>query len=120
MEFVFRLDYDNKTYGQIKRYIEVMLEIGKSRIKTIRSRRSAGGCGFHLEVTMQIPDSILKQIKNPDCFMLGIRYTLMDCYGRIKGDIARLTLNKRVDRLADYKDGRYAQEWKTEYDAGIV
>ena len=114
--FVFRLDYDNITRSQLNTYIDVIKAIGKGRIKTIRSRRSAGGHGFHLEITIQVYDTMLRTIKNADCFILGIRYALSDCYGRIKGDIARMHLNKRVDRMADYKDGKYASSWKIEHN----
>jgi len=118
MEFIFRLDYDNITCFQLETYLDVILKIGKRRIKKIRSRLSAGGHGFHVEVTIQIPDSLLKTIPSFNSFILGIRYAFNDCFGRVKGDIARMKLDKRVDRLADYKDGKYASEWKTEYSGG--
>jgi len=114
--FLFRLDFDDIEQEQLNVYIDVIKAIGKRRIITIRSRTSAGGHGFHLEITIQVYDSMLRKIKNVDSFILGVRYLLNDCYGRVKGDIARMHLDRRVDRLADFKDGRYASEWKMEYD----
>jgi len=54
-----------------------------------------------------------------DCFILGVRYLLNDCYGRVKGDISRMQRGKRVDRLASHKDGKNATTWKIEYEEDL-
>lgn len=119
MEFVFRLDLDYIDKKTLEKYIDMIKKIGKARIKKIRYRVSAGGEGYHVEITYQVPDPLVKMMSDANMFLLGVRFSLLDCYGRIKGDIARHKNGERIDRLADYKYNRttqyegYAGNWHT-------
>jgi hypothetical protein len=115
MNFIVKVDLDNITKEDAKRYMKMILRLGKRRIEKIRYRMSSSGNGFHVELTYFIPKAVYEDIRDPEAFKLGVRYGILDCYGRQKADISRLLINQKTDQLAEYKNGVYAREWKDFY-----
>ena len=115
MLMTFYIDLDDITEKMVMQYLRLIKRIGKWRILQLCYRLSSGGHGYHIRIAMDIPESFKETIKDFDSFKLGLRYLFLDCYGRLKTDIARLYLGQEMDRLAIYKDGKYAGQWKTFY-----
>ena len=115
MNFIVRVDLDNIIEADAKQYMKMILRLGKRRIEKIRYRLSSSGNGFHVELTYFIPKAVYEDIRDPEAFKIGVRYGILDCYGRQKADISRLIINQKTDQLAEYKNGVYAREWKDFY-----
>jgi hypothetical protein len=115
MNFICRTDIDNINEAEVKRYMKLIIKLGKRRIEKVRYRLSSSGRGFHIELTYFIPKAVYESIRDPEAFRLGVRYGILDCYGRQKADISRLIINQKTDQLAEYKNGVYAREWKDFY-----
>jgi hypothetical protein len=115
MNFVCRVDLDNIDKQEAIKYMNLMLKLGKRRIEKIRYRMSSSGNGFHVELTYFIPKAVYEDIRDQEAFLVGVRYGILDCYGRQKADISRLLINQKTDQLAEYKNGVYAREWKDFY-----
>ena len=115
MNFIVRVDLDNIQETDVKKYMKMIMRLGKRRIEKIRYRMSSSGNGFHIELTYFIPKAVYLDIRDQEAFLVGVRYGIFDCYGRQKADISRLLINQKTDQLAEYKNGVYAREWKDFY-----
>lgn len=113
----YSIDLDNICFKDVLAYMKVIKYIGKGRLREVLYRRSSGGNGYHIQITIHIPSSFEETIKDFESFTLGLRYLFFDCFGRLKTDIARLYLGQTIDRLAIYKDGNFAGEWKVFYSS---
>ena len=110
MIFGINLDMDNVTKEEILTYLKLIQKLAKRRATLILYKQSPSKKGYHIHIDLQIPDQIIDTL-DLNSFKLGLRYFLLDCFGRWKADLARLSMGEHMDNLSVYKDGKYSGEW---------
>jgi len=111
------LDLDKLSSEEFGTFLDALIDNDiYNRIEMIETRISASTMNYHVRLTINLWSSIhdcLEQYdkKAIDIFMLGARYALQDCLGRVKADAYRLNGKTKMMRLFGRKDGKDASEW---------
>lgn len=107
MKVNFNLDIDDKIMATA---LQDFLLAFKVRHEAME-RASSSGRGSHFKIETSVPKYFLKELDKKS-FILGMRYALGDCLGRIKMDMSRDALGLDTDRLFISKNGSDAGKWK--------
>jgi len=101
MKTVFYIDCDS--LKEAKRLVNRLKE--NRIIYRCWERLSSSKKGKHFRIQAFVPTN------NP-FFLLGLRFALGDCSGRIKLDIYRLKAKQKIDLLFKFKNGKWVSRWR--------